>query len=149
MQGPQGTQDLPPSALADLKKGLLRHPLSILRNSVDTHHSAADSFAAVAIGPDEVDGTAVERVHIDIGDAAFTLGIDPASGRLVHLDYRGQNMMGAPGEIRQRFGDEREIGGLLLPFEIVSTFEGEPMVTIQVDEMVVDGEVDPALFVKP
>lgn len=149
MQGPQGTQDLPPSALADLKKSLLRHPLSILRRSVGVHNSAADGLTAVAIGPDDIDGTAVERVHVDLDDAAFTLGIDPASGRLVSLDYRGQNMMGAPGEIRQTFGDEREIGGLLLPYEIVSTFEGGPMVTIQVDEMVVDGEVDPALFVKP
>ena len=58
-------------------------------------------------------------------------------------------MMGRPGEIREVFSDYREVGGLTLPFASASTLDGEPVVSVTVESIVLDGEVDEALFAMP
>ncbi len=142
-QSPQGTQPLNESQRGQLSKALRRLPpvLLGLRGS--------EGFKAVATGAGEVDGTSVEIVHVDLDGETNTLGIDPATGRILSIAYRGTNFMGAPGELVQHFSDFREVDGLSLPFASSTTFNGEPMLKGTVESTEVDVEVDDSEFEKP
>ncbi|MEM7585560.1 MAG: pitrilysin family protein [Acidobacteriota bacterium] len=142
-QTPGGTGPLPAAQRADLKK-TLRRLLPVLLK----HHDA-EGFEAVAAGSGDVDGTAVEKVQVTLDGEVNTLAIDPESGRVLSLEYAGTNMMGARGQIVQRYSDYREVDGLTLPFSSVTTFNDEPMLSGAIDSTVVDGEIADTEFAKP
>ncbi len=139
--GPQ-SRPLPDSQRADARRSLRRDPVGLLRLR------ASDGFVAIAAGSDEVDGAVVELVNVQLDGDSVTLGIDPESGRVRTVSYRG-SVMGRPGEIRQVLSDFREVEGLTLPFAVASSLDGEPMVEVAVESIVVDGEIDEALFAPP
>ncbi len=63
--------------------------------------------------------------------------------------FRGTGFGGAPGEVRQRFSDLREVAGLRLPFHTSSTFDGEPYIEVTAEEILVDGAVTEEEFARP
>ncbi len=142
-QSPQGSRALDDSQRQQLAKALRRLPLVLLGQ----RESAG--FKAVATGAGEVDGTSVEKVHVELDGEATTLGIDPATGRILSLAYRGTNPMGAPGDLEQRFSDFRDVDGLMLPFASATTFNGEPMLSGTVESSEVDVEVEDSQFEQP
>ena len=142
-QTPQGTGPLPEAQRKDMVKTLRRLAPVLLR------HRGAESWKAVATGPGEVDGTSVEMVHVELEGDANTLGIDPATGRILSIAYRGTNFMGAPGDLHQTFSDFREVDGLVQPFAWVTTFNGEPMMTGVVESTEFDGEIEDSEFEMP
>jgi hypothetical protein len=93
----------------------------------------------------------VEQVRVEFGGEALTLGIDPASGRVLTVSYRGPGPGGGPpGEVVQTFSDFRSVeGGLTLPFKMVGTFNGEQAMTSTTDSITVNAPVDAALFQQP
>jgi len=109
----------------------------------------AEGFVAVAAGTEEVGGTVVENVHVELDGESVTLGVDPESGRVLVISYRGKNMMGAPGKIRQVSSDFRDVDGLSLSFNSEATFDGEPMQRAELESITVDGAIDDALFEMP
>lgn len=143
MVTPQGVQELPDSRLADTRKSMRRQLLPLLRARLD------EGFEAVAVGADEVDGRAVERVQVALAGDVITLAIASDNGEVVEMAFRGSGFGGAPGEIRQVFSDFREVGGLRLPFHTSSTFEGDPYITVTAKEIEVDGAVEEATFERP
>ena len=142
-QSPQGIQPLNASQRGQLEKALKRLA-PVLLSLRD-----AEGFKAVATGAGEVDGTAVEKVHVEVHGEANTLGIDPATGRILSIAYRGSNLMGAPGDLEQRYSDFRDVDGLVLPFASVTTFNGEPMLSGVVESNELDVEIEDTLFAKP
>ncbi len=142
-QSPQGSQPLNESQREQLVKALQRLPLVLLGRR------DSEGFSAVATGAGEVDGTAVELVHVELDGEANTLGIDPATGRILSIAYRGTNPMGAPGDLEQHFSDFRDVSGLMLPFASSTTFNGEPMLSGVVESNEVDVEVDDSEFEMP
>ncbi len=142
-QTPQGTGPLPDTQRAQLEQGLRRLAPVLLQ------HRDADGFTAVATGAGEVDGTVVEMVHVEIDGAANTLGIDPETGHILSIAYRGTNMMGAPGDLEQRFSDFRDVDGLTLPFASVTTFNGEPMLSGTVQSTELDVAIEDSEFEMP
>ena len=143
LQMPQGTQPLPDAQRKELEEGVVRLPFMLLR-----HHDA-ENFKAFAQGAGEVDGTTVERVFVTIGETEQTLGIDPETGDLLSLEYRGPGLTGAPGDLRLVFSDFREVGDLRLAFASQGTFDGQPMVNATTVSLELDPEVDESRFQMP
>jgi YHS domain-containing protein len=103
-----------------------------------------EGFTAAALGA----AGQVGQVEVSHGGLRARLGLDPSTGRVVSLSYRGRNPDGVVGRIVRTFSDFRLTGGLTLPFTAVETFEAEsaPMRTLTVESITVNGEVAPALF---
>lgn len=142
-QTPGGTQALPEAARQDLEKNLRRLTPVLLQ------HRDHDGFKVVAAGPGEVDGTAVEMVQIEIEGDTVKVGIEPESGKIRSIGYRGTNFMGAPGELVQSYSDFRDVGGLILPFASTTTFNGEPMLTGTIESSEINVEVEDSTFEMP
>lgn len=107
----------------------------------------SEGFKAVASGA----ASGVESVEVWFDGVSARLGIEPASGRVVSLAYRGRGPGGEIGEITQTFSDFRAAGGLTLPFKADGSFNGRPESTLSfaLDSVAVDGEVDAVLFERP
>ena len=115
--------------------------LSILRART------AEGFKAAAAAK----AGGVEQVEVAFDGVSARLGVEAASGRVVSLAYRGRGPGGVFGEITQTFSDFRAAGGLTLPFKAEGAFNGrpEPTLSYTLDAVVLDGEVDAALFERP
>lgn len=108
-------------------------------------------FSAAATGASKVGDATVESVEVYSGGLSATLGIEPNTGRVLSFAYRGRGSSGAFGKIVQTYSDYRNVGGLTLPFKSAVTFNGEaePSLTSNIEAIVVNGEISPALFEKP
>ena len=108
-------------------------------------------FKASAAGSDKVGETAVERVDVELGGFTTTLGIDPATGRVLSQTYRGRGPGGVIGNVAINYSDYRAVEGLSLPFKETATFDGQPLpaLTATIESTTINGQVDPASFKKP
>ncbi len=139
--GPQG-RPMPEGQVQEARRGLVRNAIGLL-SARDR-----DGFEAVAAGSDEVDGTTVELVRVEIDGYPITAGIDPETGHILSLSYRG-SVMGPPGDVRQVYSDFREVDGLMLPFSSVITVNGDPAMTTIAESWTLDGEYEDSLFEVP
>jgi YHS domain-containing protein len=130
---------------AEMEKRFGRNPLEMLR----ARHGA--DFKAIAAGAGKVGETMVEEVAVRFGGVYLRVGIDPATGRILSLAYRGRNRSGEVGEVVQTFSDFRVVSGLTLPFKASGTFNGAPDLdqSYTIESITINGQVDPALFEKP
>jgi YHS domain-containing protein len=137
------TRPLPNSARIEQEKEVNRRILAILR--------ARNSFNPAAIGSGKIGEISVEQVAIEIDHAMYTLGIDPASGRILSLATHRRGPQGNFGQFVQTFSDFRTVDGLTLPFKITATFDGQPWKeqSPTIEAIAVNGKIDPALFEKP
>jgi hypothetical protein len=126
---------------AGIEKELQHEPVVLLRA-----RSRSD-FKAAAIGK----GDQGEQVEIELAGFNVTLGIDPATGRVLSQTYRGRGPGGVVGVTTLNYSDFRSVEGLSLPFKIVATFDGQPYPALSatIEETTVNGQVDPASFKKP
>ena len=126
---------------AAIDKELQHEPLILLRarNKSD--------FRAWAVGKDQQ----AESVEVELAGFNVTLGIDPATGRVVSQTYRGRGPGGVVGVIGINYSDFRVVEGLSVPFKIVATFDGQPYPALSstVEATTVNGQIDPASFKKP
>ena len=143
MRGPGGARPLPDSMRTELKKEIDRNLFSLLQN-----RGAAD-LSASAVGSDQVGGLKVELVRIDRAGDTVTLGIDPESGRVLSMAYRGNDLTGARVDTVMTFSDFRKIDGLIMPFASSATFNGEPALSAKTEKLSFNVEVDAARFTKP
>lgn len=127
--------------LGQYKRGLL--PLLRARKGA--------GFTAAATGAAKSGDANVERVAVSFDGVTAVLSIDPATGRVHSLSYRGRGPSGAFGEIVQTFSDFRAVEGLTLPFKTAATFNGEaePALSSTVESITINGPVPPALFERP
>ena len=142
---PRGNDEMLDEQRAAFIKQLQSSPLAILRARRN------EGFKVVAVGAGEAGGVTIEEVDVAFCNVRARLGIDPATGRILSLAYRGRGDTGAFGLIVRTFSDFRNVGGLTLPFKTSGTFNGEaePSQTSTVESIVVNGDVSPALFEKP
>lgn len=108
-------------------------------------------FKALATGSDRVGETAVERLDVELSGFTTSLGIDPATGRVLSQVYRGRGPGGVVGEIVINYSDFRSVDGLSLPFKISATFDGQPFPaqSATVETQTINSQIDPASFKKP
>lgn len=92
-----------------------------------------------------------QSVDIELSGFTTTLGIDPESGRVVRQSYRGRGPGSVLGQIEINYSDYRAVAGLLLPFKTTATFDGEPYPALSatIEEITINGQIDPASFKKP
>jgi zinc protease len=143
MKTPQGTQPLPDSQKANMRKELVRTPLLLLRNR------AKPEFKAAAVGSGKAGDTAVELVKVEFGGETVTLGIDPSTGRILSAAHRGMNPMGVPGDVFQTYSDFRSVDGFMLPFKSAATMNGQPQMSSTLESIAVNVPVDETLFKQP
>ena len=95
--------------------------------------------------------TTVEQVAVGIDGISYTLGIDPATGRILSLSYRRRGPAGDFGQLTKVFSDFRAVDGLTLPFKITAAFNDQPWKeqSATIESITINGKVDPALFEKP
>ena len=127
---------------AALNKELQREPIVLLRA-----RNRSD-FKAWALGSG--DGS-VELVEVELPGFNTTLGIDPATGRVLSQTYRGRGPGGVVGQIVISYSDFRVVEGLSLPFKVAATFAGEPLPSLSatIEATTVNAQLDPASFKKP
>ncbi len=108
-------------------------------------------FKAWATGNDRIGETAVERLDVELPGFTTTLGIDPKTGRVLSQTYRGRGPGGVLGEIVISYSDFRPVEGLLLPFKMSATFDGQPFPALSatIEAATINGQIDPASFKKP
>jgi YHS domain-containing protein len=142
---PRGVTPAPDAARADQERQVQRKPLSILRSRNGA------GFKAAAAGHGKAGETAVEKVAVESQGAPYTLGIDPATGRILSLSYMRRGPQGTLGEFVQTFSDFRSVDGLTLPFKVDASFDGQPWKNQSsiVETIVINGAIDPTLFEKP
>lgn len=143
LETPAGVQPLDAGRRDSLSLGLLRTFPVLLRSA------AEGQLDAVAAGADALDGVAVELVEVSTAGQTLRLALAADDRRVLELRFRGSDFTGTPGEVRQRYSDFREVDGLLLPFAVEATFEGQPHMRSTITGAVVNGEVDAALFARP
>jgi len=144
MQTPQGSQPLPGSQREDALRELRRDPIHMLRARSEK------AFKANAVGGDTVEGTEVVNVAVDLDGEIATYGIDPASGRILRIAFRGNAPMNPqPGDVVQTYSDFREVNGITYPFSMTGTFNGEPSVSRTLKSFTVNGPMDETAFALP
>jgi len=143
---PRGERSLLEAQRAELERRHKRDVLTILRARMGA------GFKATAVGAGKAGDTVVEQVAVDLDGVTTTLGIDPATGRILSLSYRGRSTStGIIGTVVQTFSDFRTVQGLTLPFKTNGTFNGEPdpSQSFTIESIALNGKIDPALFEKP
>src|SRR5262249_43965648 len=120
IEGKDGVHALPPDVYEFIRRRLYREPLALLRARNEP------GFVVFASGTGEVEGQHVEWVNAGYAGATTRLGIEPTSGRILAVTYRGR----APsklGEVRKTYSDFKKMeGGLTLPQHSELTYDGEP-----------------------
>ena len=134
-----------PATRANREKEIKLKFLSILRARSNT------GFKAVAVEPKALGATTLEQLVVEFDGLTLTLGVEPASGRLVRLAYRGRGPNYDFGEIVQTYSDFRTVGGVTLPFKISGTFNGQPEPTQSwvVESIKINEKFEPAMFERP
>ena len=82
------------------------------------------SFTGSA-GSGEVSGQNVDWLNVGIAGATTKLGIDPKTGRVLAIVYRGR----APskmGEIYKTYSDFKTVGEVTLPYQSEVAYDGKP-----------------------
>ena len=143
MQTPQGAMPMPESQQQSLRASMWRRPVLLLTLRDE------EGFQAQAQGPGEVAGVQVERVHVEAKGESQVLGIDPETGHVLTIEYRGSGPTGAPADLVESYSDFREVDGLMLPFEVSTTMDGQPAMTVSNQVIEVNPEVDEAAFEMP
>jgi YHS domain-containing protein len=94
---------------------------------------------------------AVEYLDIELPGFTTTLGLDPGTGRVVSQTYKGRGPGGVVGQIVINYSDFRTVEGLLLPFKMTATFDGQPFPALSatVEAITINGPIDPSSFKKP
>ena len=130
---------MPEANRAAIYKELYHDPIFLLRA-----RTQPDFKAWLASGSDE-------RLEVELPEFTTTLGIDPATGRIVNQTYRGRGPGGLVGEIVINYSDFRTVEGMSLPFKTEATFDGQPFPALSatIEAITINGQVDPSSFKKP
>lgn len=119
-QSSRGSEWMAPVQRDALRRSLRNHNLlGILANR------KADDFVAVAAGEAKVGETPVQLLTVFFDQTTSTLAVDPASGRVLQISYRGPGPGAVIGTLTYTYSDFAAVGALMLPRKASVTFDGE------------------------
>ena len=137
----------PPTARARIESlgpaGMLRLPLEFPQKGA----AAAGFVTAAVAGPRTLNGDAVIRLDAAPPPSNYreaSLYLDPSTHRLAAARF-----LTDAGELLLTFGDYRVLApGLVVPFRRMVYRDGTVVSSVELDEFVLDGPIDDALFAK-
>jgi predicted Zn-dependent peptidase len=129
-------QTLPQDAIDDVLDQMERNVVLLLGN---VGHPELEAAAAGEEGGYRV-------VAVEFLGTRSRLFLD-AEGRVAKQAYQGKHpLTQAPGQVEWSYSDWRDIGGWLVPHKQVMTVDGQEVLTLAVDSVRVNPEVDQSLF---
>lgn len=138
-----GVRDLPADQVALIRQRISRS-LPVLLLASQRGEREAQFLETATLDEKEAD---VLLLSDPEGDAV-RLYVEQGTGLVLKEVFQGQSPMGAPVEEEQFFSDFRAVGGLMMPFKIVTLHDGEPYAESEVQHAEVNVEVDSALFAR-
>lgn len=149
-QGTSNGYPLHPQQCAALRRqSLARNPIAILK----ARNTPGAVIAYAGSGEVEEDGkkVLVEKVTVAFDGTATTLGIEPATGRIVTLAFRGQDSRLYLVPIEHHFTRYGMEGGLKVPMEYVVSYDGKPSAKgpVALASLRINEVIAPATFQKP
>jgi predicted Zn-dependent peptidase len=140
MVSPQGEQAMPASMREQAEEQLARVPLLLLRQRNDP------AFEAVAAGEGKSGDSPTALLTITFKGKTSTLGLDPQTGRVLTVSFRGPGPDGVPGDIVHTFSDFRPAGPLTLPYKQATAINGEANASGALSAIALNAPVDEAVW---
>lgn len=129
------------SAMRDIGwRQALREPFAMLR------HRNEPGFVAIAQKDSVIDGQTVNQVKVALDGATSTWSLDEKTGRVVQAAYRARRA--TVGDVVVKFGDFRDVDGLILPHQRSVTFNGKPVTSPEAkhERFIINAEIKPERF---
>ncbi len=142
VKSPGGARPAPDTMKAEWRKNLYRDVVGLLKSRNQP------GFQAWTVGKGQADGKDVELVRMEVDGDPITVGIEPESGRMLQMGYRGTDFTGTPGDMVVTLSDFRPADRLILPFVATATFNGQPSMTVKMEKIALNVPVDEKLFAK-
>lgn len=134
---------LPEGATQDQRKDQGRELVSLVRSFDDPE------LEVVLAGEGEVNATPCAVLAVSLRGDEFRLWVNEA-GEVLKQSYRGNHPLNrTPGQIDVHFEDYREVDGWRLPFKRRMSMGGEDFMTVTVESVEIDPEIDPSQFEIP
>ncbi len=135
----------PANARQILERAFLQDPFFLLRARKDS------GFRTASAGTGKVGATAVEWVQVEAQGVRLTVGIEPASGKLLSIAQVTRGPGGKYGNLQMEFADFQPTGGLTYARQVSAVFNGQPLAasSYAIREAEVDKPVDRSFFEKP
>ncbi len=140
IKGPMGVQDLPPDQLESARTKQITDRLRVL--------TAYEGLEVQMLDTVEEEGRTLQRVFVNSSEVKDFILVFDSEGRLVGMDYQGRGAKG-PTLVSLRYDSFTEADGIGFPSVARTTHNGEPFVTATVKRVVVNPDVDPAIFERP
>jgi hypothetical protein len=140
MKTPQGTQEAPPSEVAELEGNFFRESLWILQ----TFDSGKLTVQALDEPGEKLDVVAVSDPARNLLVKVF---IDPQTHLIVKKDFVGA-VTGPPAPTVEVYSDYREVAGVKVPFRTVVTQEGQKKLEQVWSEVKVNPGLDDSAYKK-
>lgn len=134
------------TAVREMRRKHLRHPLLLL-----AAFARGETDAVAKTGERKIGDRPVEEVAVVRGDAVTTLAIDPSTGRVLESRCRGRGPALWMGTTTFVFSDERDVGGVKVPFKEDLVFNDKPSESgsFRWKEVSVDADLPPVTFARP
>lgn len=127
-----------------MEREFYRHPIHILKAWQD------GEVKAVYLDSDKIGDVLVDQVAVSVKGATTKISIDPASGRIIRISYRGRAAAGI-ADVERDYSAFRDVMGLIVPFQVTTRFDGKPVDNpkVVVASIQVNEKIEPALLLKP
>jgi hypothetical protein len=128
---------LPDEQTSEMRQSYQRNLLTLLRAR------GKAGFHAIAKKTDTQPAGTAQEVEVQAEGIEATLAIEKSSGRITRMVFQG----GMPRkENVTEYSDWRTVSGLTYPFATTTSAAGKPANSVQLESLVVDAPLDPALF---
>jgi zinc protease len=143
LHSPQGTAEVPASAVGEFKRGIL------LFGGWGLYQQAlAGNVQAQYLGQEEIDGKNADAVNWLASFGTIKLYFDSATHLLIAAKFQSTGMQGTEDN-DEHWSDFRTVGGLQFPFQSVLNRSGQKFTDATVQEIHINPALDPSLFAKP
>jgi hypothetical protein len=143
VRDPGGTHEVPEASLRDMTASLRRDTISALL-------AAVRGELRTRLLPDVKDADGTLHRALELSNPTFeplVLYVDPRTNLVAKQAY----VVNAPGRplVEEVFSDYRPVDGLTVAFLAEVRADGKPVVRRQLDDITINGRIDPKLFTRP